>query len=189
MLSTIYSVLYHKLLYHNLCKTKYLLIEKIWNWNNQKVFGTEQSYNFTWVSWHTPKMMHKAWSRIEEVLYCFSRSSIKFQGHTALKIVEFFRVIHQISKSQVLKYQRFELNLSKITRPVAAIKSLRFALLTYRIMKLHQKITFNHPALCLSVSLSVSVFLAVCLQNDSSVQLLDIFWKQLSLLVISTILY
>ena len=34
-------------------------------------------------------MMHKAWSRIEEVPYCFSRSYIKFQGHTALKIVEF----------------------------------------------------------------------------------------------------
>ena len=35
------------------------------------------------------KMMHNAWSSIEEVPYCFSRSSIKFQGHTALKIVEF----------------------------------------------------------------------------------------------------
>ena len=34
-------------------------------------------------------MMHKAWSSIEEVPYFFSRSSIKFQGHTALKIVEF----------------------------------------------------------------------------------------------------
>ena len=34
-------------------------------------------------------MMHKAWSRIEEVPYCFSRSYIKFQGHTALKIIEF----------------------------------------------------------------------------------------------------
>ena len=34
-------------------------------------------------------MMHKAWSSIEEVPYCFWRSSIKFQGHTALKIVEF----------------------------------------------------------------------------------------------------
>ena len=34
-------------------------------------------------------MMHKAWSSIDEVLYRFSRSSIKFQGHTALKIVEF----------------------------------------------------------------------------------------------------
>ena len=34
-------------------------------------------------------MMHKAWSRIEEVPYSFSRSYVKFQGHTALKIVEF----------------------------------------------------------------------------------------------------
>ena len=34
-------------------------------------------------------MMHKAWSSIEEVPYCFSRSSVKFQGHTALKIVDF----------------------------------------------------------------------------------------------------
>ena len=34
-------------------------------------------------------MMHKAWSRLGKVPYCFSRSSVKFQGHTALKIVEF----------------------------------------------------------------------------------------------------
>ena len=34
-------------------------------------------------------MMHKAWSSIEEVPYCFSRSSVKFQGQAALKIVEF----------------------------------------------------------------------------------------------------
>ena len=33
--------------------------------------------------------MHKAWSSIEEVPYYFSRSSVKFQGHIALKIVEF----------------------------------------------------------------------------------------------------
>ena len=34
-------------------------------------------------------MMHKAWSSVEEVPYCFSRSSVKFQGHTALKSFEF----------------------------------------------------------------------------------------------------
>ena len=34
-------------------------------------------------------MMHRAWSSIVEVPYCFSWSSVKFQGHTALKIVEF----------------------------------------------------------------------------------------------------
>ena len=34
-------------------------------------------------------MMHKAWSGIEEVPYCFSRSYVKLQGHTAKKIVDF----------------------------------------------------------------------------------------------------
>ena len=34
-------------------------------------------------------MMHRAWSSIVEVPYCFSSSYVKFQGHTALKIVEF----------------------------------------------------------------------------------------------------
>ena len=34
-------------------------------------------------------MMHRARSSIVEVPYCFSRSSVKFQGHTALKFVEF----------------------------------------------------------------------------------------------------
>ena len=34
-------------------------------------------------------MMHKAWSSIVEVPYCFSRSYVKFQGHMALKIVKF----------------------------------------------------------------------------------------------------
>ena len=33
--------------------------------------------------------MHKAWSSIEDVPYCFWSSSVKFQGHTALKIVKF----------------------------------------------------------------------------------------------------
>ena len=33
--------------------------------------------------------MHNAWSSMEEVPYCFWRSSVKFQGHIALKIVEF----------------------------------------------------------------------------------------------------
>ena len=34
-------------------------------------------------------MMHRTWSSIVEVPYCFSRSYVKFQGHIALKIVEF----------------------------------------------------------------------------------------------------
>ena len=35
-------------------------------------------------------MMHRAWSSIVEVPYCFSRSYVKFQGHSAPKIVEFY---------------------------------------------------------------------------------------------------
>ena len=35
------------------------------------------------------EMMHKAWSSIEEVPYCFSRSYVKLQGHTAQKIIDF----------------------------------------------------------------------------------------------------
>ena len=34
-------------------------------------------------------MMHKTWSSIEEVPYCFSRSKVKFQDHTAVKIIQF----------------------------------------------------------------------------------------------------
>ena len=35
-------------------------------------------------------MMYRAWSSIVEAPYCFPRSYVKFQGHTALKIVEFY---------------------------------------------------------------------------------------------------
>ena len=34
-------------------------------------------------------MIHKAWSSIEEMPYCFWGSSVKFLGHTAKKIVDF----------------------------------------------------------------------------------------------------
>ena len=34
-------------------------------------------------------MMHRAWSSIVQVLYCFSRSYFKLQGHTAKKIIDF----------------------------------------------------------------------------------------------------
>ena len=35
------------------------------------------------------EMIHIAWCCLGEVPYCFSRSSVKFQGHAVLKIVEF----------------------------------------------------------------------------------------------------
>ena len=39
-------------------------------------------------------MMHKAWCSIEEVSYCFSRSSIKFQSHAGLEITRSFEMMH-----------------------------------------------------------------------------------------------
>ena len=80
-------------------------------------------------------MLHKAWSSIEEVPYCFWRSSVKFQGHSAKKNRWFWPKLG-VSR---LKNRRFESNLSKITRPVAAIKSLRFALLSCWIIRNNRK--------------------------------------------------
>ena len=47
----------------------------------------------------------------------------------------FFEVIHQISRPHRLKNRLFESNLSKITTPVAGIKSLRFALFQLQCVK------------------------------------------------------
>ena len=59
------------------------------------------------------EMMHKAWSSIEEVPYCFWRSSLKFQNHTGWKIYDLNPIwVRLLGRSQAL----------------AAIKSLRFAL-------------------------------------------------------------
>ena len=56
------------------------------------------------------QMMHNAWCSKEEVPCCFSRSCLKFKGYIGKKFNDFNPI------------------LGKITRPVAAIKSLRFAL-------------------------------------------------------------
>ena len=52
---------------------------------NLTVSGLYLKFEFTFYD----EMMHIAWCCLEEVPYCFSRSSVKFQGHTTLKIVEF----------------------------------------------------------------------------------------------------
>ena len=57
------------------------------------------------------EMMHKAWRSTEGMPFCYFRSSIKFEGYMGKKSTILFPI------------------LSKITRPVTAIKSLRFALL------------------------------------------------------------
>ena len=84
---------------------------KFWCHMGQKTPILTQIEHFRTVN---PVWIHqwlwKAWHSIEEVPYCFLRSSIKFPSHTGPKINDLNPI------------------LSKNTRPVAAIKSLRFAL-------------------------------------------------------------
>ena len=52
---------------------------------NVAISGLWLQFEFT----YGDEMMHKAWCYLGEVTYCFSRSSVKFQGHTATKIIDF----------------------------------------------------------------------------------------------------
>ena len=54
-------------------------------WLELSISGLQLKFEFT----NGYEMIHKAWSGIVEVPYCFARSSLKFQGRTALKIAEF----------------------------------------------------------------------------------------------------
>ena len=54
-------------------------------WPKLGVSGLKLQFEFT----NGYEMMHKAWSSTENVPYCFSRSYVKLQGHTAPKIVDF----------------------------------------------------------------------------------------------------
>ena len=61
-------------------------------------------------------MLHKAWNSKGEMPYRFPRSSVKFQGHTVQNITDF---------DPNWAFPDY--------RPVAAFKSLRFALFIYRL--------------------------------------------------------
>ena len=52
---------------------------------NLTVSGPLLQFEFTYDN----EMIHKAWSSIEEVPYCFSRSSIKFQGNMRQQDIDF----------------------------------------------------------------------------------------------------
>ena len=79
----------------------------IWWWNDAQSFILLRRGALLFNGF---EMMHKAW--------CSIRRGVPL----------FFDVIHRISRTHGLKNRWFRSNLSTITRPVAAIKSLRFAL-------------------------------------------------------------
>ena len=54
-------------------------------WPELSVSGLLLKFDFT----DGFEMMHKTWRGIEEVPYCFSRSSINFQGHAGKKVANF----------------------------------------------------------------------------------------------------
>ena len=56
-----------------------------WFWPKLAISGLSLQFEFT----NGYEITHKAWSNIEEVPYCFSRSYMELQGHTAKKIVDF----------------------------------------------------------------------------------------------------
>ena len=113
--------------------------------------------------------MHKAWHSKEEVPYCFSRSSIKFWGHTRQKITSFdpnwaFPDCNSsLNSPMALKWctmfdivnRQFESSYSKITWPVAVNKSLRFAsFISYHLrteeLDLYMTLTFDPITLTLA---------------------------------------
>ena len=69
-------------------------------------------------------MMHKAWRSIEEVPYWFSSLLIKFDGHTGW-------IIKNLNPIWVT------------SRPVAALKPLRLALLYSKLLNWHKWVIDN----------------------------------------------
>ena len=73
-------------------------------------------------------MLHKAWNSKEEMPYCFPRTFIKFEGHTGQNITDF---------DPNWAFPDY--------RPVAAFKSLRFALFS---IQWHLEILLIHGLTC-----------------------------------------
>ena len=79
------------------------------------------------------EMLHKAWNSKGQMSYCFPRSSIKFQGHAGQNITDF---------DPNCAFPDY--------RPVAAFKSLRFALfvqfwpIVFHIRHTYRSIECNH---------------------------------------------
>ena len=86
-------------------------------WPKLGVSGQQLQFEFT----DGYEMLHKAWNSKGEVPYCFPRSSIKFKGHTGQNITDF---------DPNWSFPGY--------RPVAALKSLRFALFKLKSPNLMQ---------------------------------------------------
>ena len=83
----------------NWCTWLALTLCKALIWNYKKILSTALTFIWDRASASMKlRMMLKSWSSIEEVSYCFSRSSVKFQGHKGqisliLSGIERFRTV------------------------------------------------------------------------------------------------
>ena len=172
-------------------------------------------------------MLHKAWSSIEQVPYCFWRSSVKFQGHTAKKIDDFdldwafpdcnSSLISSMAMKCCTKLEtakeicpivsqghpsNFKVTRDKTSpiltpnwvfpdyRPVAAFKSLRFALLYYisllylkcilfwgYIGKIRSKFRLTqHSLLCHEKMIASKPNLLRCVNNKIRIMSIYCYW-------------
>ena len=62
-------------------RTGQKIVDSYQNWAFPDCYSTEFTDGF--------EIMHTAWHGIEQVPYCFARSSIKFEGHMRRKINDF----------------------------------------------------------------------------------------------------
>ena len=155
-------------------------------------------------------MMHRAWSSMVKVTYCFSRLYVKFQGHTALKISNLtqigrFRTVTPVwpmamkccTKLETAKERcpivfqghpsNFKVTRDKTTdfdpnwafpdyRPVAAFKSLRFALFIWTLywIQPHLK-TFTRPVMWVSWILSFHQYAWIFMATTGDVWIIPTF--------------
>ena len=109
--------------------------KKIVNFDPHWCFQTVTPVWIHWWIWNDAQSLMRC--PIEEVPYwrgaLLKRCPIEAKSFNTYwrGALLFFGDIHQIARSRRLKNRRFGSNLSKTTRPVAAIKSLRFALFYY----------------------------------------------------------
>ena len=99
-----------------------------------RVMGCFCEFKF-WFAFYFTAVMYTTscyiWPRYNGTQLYMLSGYFTFLAHGIMKCWEMKKYKHEISRSQALKNHRFESNLSKITRPAAAIKSLRFALLFF----------------------------------------------------------
>ena len=87
-------------------------------------------------------MLAKAWNSKGEMPYCFPRSSIKFQGHTVQNITDF---------DPNWAFPDY--------RPVAAFKSLRFAL--FQFYTVHQELCIGFVLCCCLLAILQGHFIVI----------------------------